>query len=222
MVDTLYGISPCPLGKIDISPKEMMFWLYCPIKMRNVRYEGITDLLKTTPANLHQFAPIIERAMDSVISDWLTSRYVYITAKTLWVTPDNPGNRKGWHADGFMTDDLNFIWADRNPTLFWVPDEQVSFIQDHHASLAEMENAAERDVDHHRTYGDKKLLMLDQRVIHRVADIETAGMRTFVKISVSKDRYNLIGNSINHLLPMDWDYFERQDERNCPIGKASQ
>lgn len=220
-MDKIYGISPNPLGKVDISPKEMLFWLYCPIKMRNVTYKGIDDLLTTTPANLHQFAPIIERALDSLLPDWLAASYVYITAKTLWVTPDNPGGRPGWHSDGFMTDDLNIIWSDSNPTLFWTPEKRFSFTQDHHASLAEMEALAEPDTASHRTYDNKTLLLLDQRVIHRVADITKAGMRTFVKISVSKHRYNLVGNSINHLLSPDWDYAERQEERNHPIARVA-
>lgn len=221
MAESIYGALPSDLGVVDISPKEMMFWLYCPIKMRNVAYKGIDDILRTTPANLHQFAPIIEEALDVITEDWLTECYVYITAKTLWVTPDNPGNRPGWHSDGYLTDDLNFIWADRNPTLFWCPDERVSFSPDHNASLAEMETAAEHDADNHVTFPDKTLLLLDQRVIHRVATIEKAGMRTFVKISVSKHRYNLVGNSINHLLSPDWDYFDRNEERNHPVGGGS-
>src|SRR3546814_8254778 len=96
-----------------------------------------------------------------------------------------------------MTDDLNFIWSSCNGTLFWEPEERVVFSQDHHASLAEMEAAAEPDVEHHRTYRDKHLLLLDQGVIHRVADVKTPGMRTFVKVSISRHKYNLVGNSIN-------------------------
>jgi len=220
-MDKIYGTAPAALGIVDISPKEMMFWLYCPIKMRNVPYSGVEKILESTPPNLHQFSPIIKRALASILPDWLAASYVYITAKTLWVTPDNPGNRPGWHSDGFMTDDLNFIWSDRSPTLFWQPEKRVAFTQDHHASLAEMEAAAESDVEHHVTYRDKSLLLLDQRVIHRVANVTKAGMRTFVKISVSKHRYNLVGNSINHLLSPDWDYVERIEERNHPIGRTA-
>ncbi len=217
-MDKIYGKEPGQLGVVDISPKEMMFWLYCPIKMRNTPYRGVRHLLDKVPDNLHQFAPILERGLSAIQDDWLAERYVYLTAKTLWVTPDNPGNRPGWHSDGYMTDDLNLIWADTNPTLFWVPEQKVSFTQDHHASLAEMEAAAEPDTAHHRTYPDKTLLILDQGVIHRVADVTASGMRSFVKISISMERYNLVGNSINHLLSPDWDYFDRSAERNHPAA----
>ena len=31
MTDAIYGAPPVDLGLIDLSPVEMMFWLYCPI-----------------------------------------------------------------------------------------------------------------------------------------------------------------------------------------------
>ncbi|WP_259384425.1 hypothetical protein, partial [Bacillus thuringiensis] len=57
---------------------------------------------------------------------------------------------------------------------------------------------------------------LDQRVIHRSPVNFEAGMRTFVKVSISADRYDLEGNSINHLLPDRWPLRPRQVERNHP------
>ncbi|AMX93764.1 MULTISPECIES: hypothetical protein [Mesorhizobium] len=207
MRDNLYGFKPVDLGLVDLSPKEMMFWLYCPIKMAD-RFKVVI------PSNLRQFEDIVNAVYRDVASmRWLDS-YVYITAKTLWVTHENPGNRRGWHSDGFMTDDLNYIWSDSRGTLFWEPDEATTFIQDHTKSLDEMEAKAERGP--FKTYPDKHLLRLDQGVIHRVADFESPGMRTFVKISVSRHQYRLAGNSINHGLAPDWAYVERAAERNTP------
>lgn len=213
----LYGKQPFDLGRVDFDPKEMMFWLYCPIKVPTVAPKKFE---LHYPSNLAQFEPIVDRAIRSLAID-LEPYYIYLTAKTLWVTADNPGNRPGWHSDGFMTDDLNFIWSNCNGTLFWEPEEKVHFTQDHHASLAEMEAAAEPDVAHHRVYPDKHLLVLDQYVIHRVADVKRPGMRTFVKVSFSRHKYNLVGNSINHALPLPADYVERSVERNHPIGSAA-
>lgn len=217
-MDKIYGKRPANLGLIDLNPKEMMFWLYCPIKLPD-------QFPMTAPENLQQFWDILFKVRQTVTDSlglpyWVNS-FVYLTAKTLWVTADNPGNRPGWHSDGFMTDDLNFIWSDCNGTLFWEPDDLVCFVQDDRASLAEMEAAAEPDVDHHTVYPDKHLLLLDQGVIHRVADVKTPGMRTFVKVSISRHKYNLVGNSINHALPLPADYVERAAERNHPIGGAA-
>ncbi len=113
-----------------------------------------------------------------------------------------------------MTDDFNYIWSDTKGTLFWEPPIQTQFVQDHAKSLDEMEAAAEKGP--FRTYPDKHVLRLDQSVIHRVADFEAPGMRTFVKISVSRNQYRLAGNSINHELGLDWSYAERAVVRNAP------
>jgi hypothetical protein len=208
---TEYGAPPVDLGLIDISPKEMMFWLYCPVKLPG-RFPV------TLPENLSQFFGFFPSIYEDCRDRWWDS-YVYITAKTLFVTADNPGNRPGWHSDGFMTDDLNYIWSDANGTLFWEPENRVSFVQDHMASLDEMQAAAH--VGPHVTYADKHLLRLDQSVIHRVADVKIPRVRSFVKISVSKDRYDLVGNSINHELAPDWTYVDRQAERNAPAAVVS-
>ncbi len=207
----IYGAPPVDLGLIDIAPNEMMFWLYCPVKL-----PGMLSMF--IPANLRQFWPILRAVRDDAEQVWRDS-YIYITAKTLFVTADNPGNRPGWHSDGFLTDDLNYIWSDCNGTLFWEPENRVSFIQDHLASLAEMEAAAH--IGPHVSYEDKHLLKLDQTVIHRVADVREPRVRTFVKISVSKDRYDLVGNSVNHALAPNWTYVERRAERNAPAASES-
>ena len=211
LTDAIYGAPPVDLGLIDLSPVEMMFWLYCPIKLAG-------QLHVTMPPNLEQFGALV----DAVARDshaWKSS-YIYITAKTLFATPENPGNRPGWHSDGFLTDDLNYIWADANPTIFWEPDIRFRFPADHNASLGQMEAVAELHPDEHRTYPVKHLLRLDQTVLHKVDTKIQPGLRTFVKISVSTERYALRGNSLNHALAPDWEYQDRQTERNCPIGSA--
>lgn len=215
----IYGNPPKNLGLIDLNPEEMMFWLYCPIKMAG-------DAALFVPQNLRQYSAIIAAVRADLHRlderKWLDS-YVYITAKTLYVTPGNPGNRPGWHSDGFLTDDLNYVWSDKNPTVFWMPEydfveTRVSFTADHNASLAEMDAMCEPDVTHHFRYPNKHLLRLDQTVMHKVDTDIQPGVRTFVKISVSKHRYALKGNSINHELHYGWSMEDRTEERNDPAG----
>lgn len=211
MTEAFYGKPPRDLGLVNISPIEMMFWLYCPIKLPRSNE-------CTVPDNLLGFMPLVEAVRRDLPPEVWRANYIYLTAKTLWVTHENPGNRRGWHSDGFMTDDLNYVWSDRDGTLFWTPLDLITFTQDHSLSLAEMDEAAE--LGPHKTYPDKHLLKLDQSVIHRVADFAAAGVRSFAKISVSRHRYNLAGNSINHALAADWELIERKPERNHPIGHS--
>lgn len=211
--EAIYGEAPIDLGRIDICPVEMMFWQYCPIKL-----PGTWDTI--TPPNLRQFWPVVNAALDDCKARWFES-YIYITAKTMWVSPENPGNRPGWHSDGFLTDDLNYVWSDVSPTVYWEPPQRIAFRADHNLSLYEMRAAAEHDTGNHKRYADKHLMRLDQRVIHKVDDRAMGGMRSFVKVSVSHHPYALIGNSINHALPTNWTYAPRSVERNDPIAGAT-
>lgn len=201
------GNLPTDLGLIDLSPKEMMFWMYCPIKVPG-------NLTATIPENLKQFIDIILAAReDTNIHLWKKS-YVYITAKTLWVSGDYIGNRPGWHIDGFGTDDINYIWSDRAPTEFIYGDFGIS--DDCEQSMKDMEALAEKSES--VFFPDKHLLRLDNTVIHRSPVMFAPGMRTFVKISVSKNIYNLEGNSVNHALGDFIKYQPRNVERNHPTA----
>lgn len=197
------GSLPEDLGLIDLSPKEMMFWMYCPIKMP---YGQIF-----LPDNLVQFKPIIDKVLEN---EYVGSSFMYITAKTLWVSGEYIGNRPGWHIDGFGSEDINYIWYDRAPTEFIRGDFVVS--NDHIESMIEMERFANH-LDS-ITYKPKHLLRLDNTVIHRSPIYFASGMRSFVKISLSKNVYNLEGNSINHLLGDVIDHKPRGLQRNHPTA----
>jgi hypothetical protein len=205
--DVLYGALPEDIGLIDLAPAEMMFWLYCPIKT--------PESLTTLPPNLRQFQPIIDRIMDRE-PDRYADEYVYLTAKTLWVTPGNPGNRPGWHSDGFGSNDLNFVWYDGAPTEFI--EDRFTLPDDCADAMAAMAERADRLPI--VTYPDKHLLRLTPAVIHRVPTDFAPGLRTFVKVSISPDRYNLVGNSINHGLGETWPLLPRRSERNHPHDTA--
>ena len=200
----LYGLQPSYMGVVDLDVTEFMYWLYCPIKAPHTGFH--------IPAQLEQFWPLVEKTLHVAYP----KEYIYITAKRLWVTPDSPGNRPGWHSDGFMTNDCNFVWSDSNPTLFWEPQQCVDLTQDHKVSLDEMHEYAENNPQEWKTYPNKSLLFLDQYCIHRVADVKEAGMRTFVKISVSENKYDMEGNSKNEPITKDWKYTKRKPERNAP------
>lgn len=218
-----YGAEPLDLGIHNIFPTEMMFWMYCPIK-RPMSYD-----IKV-PDNLDWCSALLSTALLDC-NDYLNSKgymydkYVYLTAKTLWVSGEYIGNRPGWHSDGFGTDDLNYIWYDRAPTEFLLGDFDLP--EDCDESMERMnwlhESMMDYDVDkcplRVEEYPVKSLLKLDQRMIHRCPVDFEPGMRTFVKISVSKDPYDLIGNSINPYFGEIFDKKPRQESRNHPSSR---
>lgn len=208
-----YGALPKDLGPIDITPTEMMFWMYLPISVPGHHSFVVPD-------NVRHFLPIIREARWDEHERFVDS-YAYLTAKTLWVGCDGKNmNRPGWHSDGFGTDDLNYIWSTRAPTEFIQGSFYLSSECD--KSLRQMEALGRvgESLGHIVTYPDKHLLRLDQTVIHRAAEDIAPGMRTFVKVSISQHRYDLLGNSINHDLPdSHWPLVERLETRNHPSSE---
>jgi len=198
-----YGDAPLDYGQFNITCPEMMTYLYLPVSM-----PGSHEVRR--PERLAFCDPILEEVMAVLKADYDDTDHVYLTAKRQYVQPGYIGNRPGWHADGFGTDDLNFIWYDRDPTLFCVQKFYLSPC--HKKSMEEMEEQVNaRNV---LTYPCRQLLKLDQSVIHATADPIDEGMRTFIKVSVSKHRYDMEGNSHNYLFDYDWQMYKRDHTRN--------
>lgn len=198
-----YGGAPKILGEVDLVPSEFCYVQYMPIALAGGDRIAI-------PQNLMWVAPLIE------FIDEEDDQYIYLTAKHMFVSGTDCGNRPGWHSDGFGTDDLNYIWCDRSPTEFAIQPFKLS--ADCSSSMQEMEDQFVRGTE--IVYPPKTLLLLDQGVIHRTPMYCEPGYRTFVKISISKHRYNLKGNAHNHLLNYDWEMVERNVERNHPTTEV--
>lgn len=196
-----YGQEPFIIKEFPIdlieSKVEMCFVQYLPILMADENIWAVPENLKW----IEQFIPYLDVDDDD---------YVYVSVKHLFVTPDNMGNRPGWHSDGFGTDDLNYIWTDKFPTEFSIQEFTLS--EDHHLSLIEVEQQARPE--NICTYGDNMFIRLDKFNIHRPPVQDKSGFRTFVKFSVSKEKYNLQGNAHNHLIDYDWDMKPRETIRN--------
>lgn len=204
-----YGELPKELGIFEVEAKEMMFYQYLPIKMPNETQPIYEQRLKCFDALVGAICCdyIGEFGLDNYVNS-----YVYLTAKFLYQMPNCSFNRMGWHSDGFLTDDINYVWCDKYPTIFNRTEFELPL--DDLLSMEEMEKQAMpfNDV----IYKENQLLRLNQFNIHKVAPIIKGGMRTFLKVSISKDKYDLIGNSHNYLINYDWEMKQRKQERNIP------
>ncbi len=203
-----YSQLPANLGQFTVDCKEMMFYQYLPIKMigeANPVFEDRLDCFKS------MVGTICCDYIGTFGLDNYVGSYVYLSAKYLFQAEGCGYNRPGWHCDGFMTDDINYIWSDRNPTVFNISDFVLS--QDDRLSMTEMQEQArfKNDIE----FPVNSLLRLNQYNVHKVGH-QSEGMRTFLKVSFSKDKYDLIGNSHNYLLKYDWEMKERMAERNIP------
>lgn len=193
---------------------EFMHWLYLPVKM-----PGAIQDVRLPPSLAFAERAVIE-AMDDAwkLGVDIMNAYVYVTARRGWATPGNPLNRPGWHCDGFGTDDLNYVWFDRWSTRFWVSDEVPEISPDHQVSLLQFEQLAAGRPECIFDASTHALYRLTPYVIHDVPVIPDGeqGMRSFLKVSVSEHRYNLQGNSHNHLFDYGWEMWPRDVARNDP------
>lgn len=194
-----YGQEPVVVGQLELVPEEMCFVQYLPIAFPTEQFSGVR-----IPANLEWCRPLVNLCLEDT-----HDKYVYLTVKHLYVTPNNMGNRPGWHSDGFGTEDINYIWCDKYPTEFCIQEFDIT--EDCDLSLHEMESQTKDE--NIKTYGENTLLRLDKYNVHRTP-VVGEGYRTFVKISVSKDRYNLVGNAHNYLFDYDWEMVVRSETRN--------
>jgi hypothetical protein len=205
-----YGNMPIDFGHFVNPNPEMMFWMYCPISL-----PGMTGVC--IPETLSDYKFMVDIALAN--EDW-HGKYVYITAKTLHVTPDNMGNRKGWHSDGFGTNDINYIWGDECPTEFLDANGLFALSSDHLKSMEEMQEVSDRAASEVWTYEKGHILRLDPSVIHRVADQGYTGFRSFAKVTISDNKFDLAGNSVNHALAPGWVYTPRTESRNLESSAA--
>ncbi len=214
MTEDRYGAPPYYLDAFrEVELLEFMSWLYLPIKMRG-------DSRIELPANAEPVRPLVDRVLaDLADSDTvLDDQYLYLTAKCGFATPDNPLNRPGWHCDGFGTDDLNYIWWSGAGTRFLITGFGLDGIgKDHHRSMDRFEELAARYPQHVSTPDSRVLYRLSPFVIHTTPDIEPPGEpRSWVKISVSPHRYNLMGNAHNYAFDYQWRMWPRDVMRNDP------
>lgn len=201
---------PVDLGEHIIHTEEVMYYLYLPISKPG------TTLSRLPDKRLKFIKPLLKSICDHDPHRYLES-YVYATIKKMYVGGGVTANRPGWHMDGYLSDDLNYIWYDSIPTLFAGGTELVSLPADHTQSLQELVCADQVLMENKVTYPCRHLLKLDDRVIHKVeTNVPEQVMRTFVKITISRNRFNLKDNSKNPLLPDDGPFFERALVRNDP------
>jgi hypothetical protein len=209
MAERTYGAMPKMLGRYAVACKEMMAFQYLPIKLA-----GGTTI--TREQRVAPFDALIGAACCDFVAERGLGRfvesYVYLTAKHLFQGPGGTFNRPGWHCDGFMTDDVNYIWSSRSPTIFNGSDFALTM----HDQISMREMAEQAEPNYDFDYGDGALIGIDQYVVHRVQEPSEVELRTFFKLSISRDKYDLEGNSKNYMLDYDWPMRPRSVERNVP------
>lgn len=195
------------LIKLDTTNIEMCFTQYLPIEI-----PGQLPYFYNIPKSLMWCKPLIFNATNREKELGNKFKYIYLTVRHL----HGIGNRGGWHTDGFNSDDINYIWSNDHPTQFLKPKETFVVKTDCDISMKGMAEIAELDTSKLITYSNETLIRLDDSMVHRVNPEWYSGLRTFVKISFSNERYNLKGNAHNPAFNYDWKMYPRSESRNHP------
>lgn len=203
-----YNKPPKNIGEFNIDVEEYFSYTYLPIKLANQTHTTVEERLRI-------FHPIIGRVCCDFVGEYGLDRFVncnlYLTAKNQYQRKGSGFNRPGWHSDGFGTNDISYIWSNKQPTIFNSTEFDLS--NDDVLSMEEMNQQANPLNDY--SYPNNSVLRMDQFSIHKVGEYEE-GDRSFIKLCFSEDIYSLKGNAINYELDYTWTYTPRGKERNIP------
>lgn len=193
------------------------------------------------PEEFAQFSEAIKLAVEherSINPDFDSKYNVYITIDQKRVLPGKTQRRAGYHSDAYVTSettidnpeeektaDNTYVIADALPTWYQpgpfpldgIDPENCDEVLRHFDKLSEGKPPV--------TFPPHTLIKMTPYDIHTPATNLTDEVitRTFIKIQFSKERYNLIGNTINPNLSYDeWTWVPRdlniRNHRNSIIG----
>ncbi|MDR0266000.1 MAG: hypothetical protein LBJ04_22495 [Sphingobacterium sp.] len=212
-----YGSEPIEIATdVVVDNDQMYFYQYLPLKMKG-------DLIDfTLPDQLKPLVDILVECCNDFFHNiceeslvMYDKHYIYLTAKCLYIKSGENLNRMGWHCDGFMSEDINYIWCDCIPTEYVTGNFEL--IQHHRESIEQMNRLFYKSEP--LKCKPNSIYRLDETVIHRCDynHSKDAVLRHFVKVSFSKEKYNLKGNSHNYLLDYNWEMKDRDYSRNHPV-----
>lgn len=209
-------ISKLPTGiPLQINTSTMD---YCNHAFMCIKQEGSSEY--SVPDNL-QF--LVQEILSGIydLSEYLYNndyRYnCYLSIKHEYVHGGSIGNRPGWHIDGFKSDQHNFIWYDCIPTE--VCTGSFNLTNDHDISLDEMDYQAIDNDKFNHALPINTLYEMNQECVHRPTynKMDKAVLRTFIKITYSKEQFNCIGNAWNYKLPHIRMTAHRNNHRNHSV-----
>jgi len=220
----IYSGHPLAIANLQLEAEEFQHVVYMPIRSKPTYGSRFMPLV-SIPDGLMWAYPAVAAVMDHLkgyrCPDLLTDWYVYLTVKRSWVEAGTAGNREGWHIDGYGSNgDKNFIWCDSVPAE--VLKGTFSLPTDHAECLSRLEYLGSKAGTHHLSHHCLEPFQLYDlgQSVHRCATAKVSGMRTFLKVSVSRDKYDLKGNARNPLLPSThWPLKDRQGTRNHPTAQ---
>lgn len=186
----------------------------------NLEFCNVTYMCIKEPKGLLQIPDNFLGMVGPVLTELLKhesfdDEYVYFSLKKGHVSPYATPMRSGFHVDGFLSDDRNWILSDAIPTTVAIGQFDVE--ADHESSLQSFD--AQALLKNKVQLEPHKLYELDKDCVHastKNCTNETI-IRTFIKVVVSKEKFNGIGNAWNYKLPHIVPTAHRGSTRNHTV-----
>ncbi len=172
------------------------------------------------PSDLEQFKEVIAQVVKiekNIDPDFEKKYFVYITVDQGKVEPQKAQRRTGWHGDSYLKIDSRkvkveipcdrvYVITDNCPTPFSPGPFSFENVNPENVDevMAHFEKVSSGTTPEH--YPSYTLLKLDPYCVHNVGfnNTDVPVFRTFVKISVSQNKYCKLGNAHNPLFTYDW------------------
>ena len=200
------------------NPNSYIWSLNMPIKMPHSEVK--------IPKLYNQFSEFLGRVFRNEIktNPYYDKFYAYLTIDQRKVRPFTSQRRSDWHSDSVRNiktdntyDESIYICYDNLPTVF--TDAKLDFNKlptlKSNRILSDFINKSCTQSDHflHDNYS---ILHFDPYSLHRenINNDSVNINRTYVKVTFSKDQYNIEGNCHNYYFNYEWDSFPRTLERN--------
>lgn len=188
---------------------------YYGLEFCNITYMCIKEPkgLLSIPDN---FNPVLKPVLAELFKhEDFDDKYIYFSLKKGHVTPYTMSMRAGFHVDGFLSTDRNWVISDSLPTT--VALGQFNVEPDHGTSLEQFKSQSRfkqcTQLKPHTLYE------LDKECVHASTTNLTDAtiVRTFLKIVVADELFNGIGNAWNYKLPHIKPNAHRGSSRNHTV-----
>lgn len=200
-------------AEYDVESLEFCNVVYMCIKQAGISEYSIPDNLKELVDSV--ISDIYTLSPELYDNDW--TKYCYLTIKKMYVQPNSFGNREGFHIDGFLSDQENFIWSDCEATPTEVSIGKFELSNNHETSLTEM--MVQASYNFTEQLKSFNLYDMNQSIVHRPTKNlnNEAILRTFIKVTYSKELFNCVGNAWNYKLPHIKPSVARNQNRNHTV-----
>lgn len=209
--------TPVEIGKI---PEPHTFHnptiriLDMPIKLAGSNEYKIPDEITPFRSTIQK---IIDHEHAILSEEQLLSYHAYLTIDQSYVQAGAMQRKPGAHVDGFQGARIcpktiinhSYVVSNVTPTVFYPQAFNFSHLDERfHDFFVEMDAQAHEEKSIQTN--PYTIYLMDAYTVHRASIATESGFRTFLRVSYDVKEFDRLGNTINPLLPYNWEMAPRE------------